>query len=233
MEVFSVTRNPLGGSIPDTLGQWNNLREFHSSGCGLSGTIPYFLYNISLLINITLAYSNFTGSLPPTMGAMLPRLVRIRLWGNQLTGPLPLSISNCSRLAYLDMGGNKFSGKMAIDFAKLRDIYYIRLSYNLFGSKEDDELKFIDSLKNCTSLKWLLLHKCKFQGMLPTSIGNLSNNLQDLYLYGNQLHENLPGSIGNLVGLKRLHLQGNHFKGNIPSTIGNLRNLQVVYLYKN
>ncbi|KAM0000002.1 putative protein kinase RLK-Pelle-LRR-XII-1 family [Helianthus debilis subsp. tardiflorus] len=167
------------------------------------------------------------------MGVRLLHLYSLELWGNQLTGPLPPSISNCSRLKYFQMAYNKFSGKVAIDFGKLRDINFIRLGQNLLGSKEADEMKFIDSLENCTALEKLDLGNCKFQGVLPRSIGNLSNQLQHLYLQGNQLHGNLPRSIGFLVGLKRLHLYGNQFIGNIPSTIGNLRALAEVALYEN
>nr|XP_043634597.1 probable LRR receptor-like serine/threonine-protein kinase At3g47570 [Erigeron canadensis] len=69
--------------------------------------------------------------------------------------------------------------------------------------------------------------------MLPTSIGNLSDQLFELYLYANQLHGYIPRSIGNLVGLNRLHLARNQFTGYIPSTIGNLYRLKDVHLDTN
>ncbi|XP_076948907.1 uncharacterized protein LOC143621020 [Bidens hawaiensis] len=94
-------------------------------------------------------------------------------------------------------------------------------------------MKFLDSLENCTKLETLDLSYCNFQGELPRSLGNLSNNLCELYLYENQLHGNLPTSIGNLVGLNRLRLDGNYFTGNIPSTIGNLKRLQAIDLCQN
>ncbi|GKE07651.1 kinase-like domain-containing protein [Tanacetum coccineum] len=34
----------------------------------------------------------------------------LQLWGNELTGVLPPSISNCSKLGRLEMGNNNFSG---------------------------------------------------------------------------------------------------------------------------
>uniref|UniRef100_A0A251UT81 Putative leucine-rich repeat protein, plant-type n=1 Tax=Helianthus annuus TaxID=4232 RepID=A0A251UT81_HELAN len=74
---------------------------------------------------------------------------------------------------------------------------------------------------------------CKFQGVLPRSIGNLSNQLYRLYLDGNQIHGNLPGSIVNLAGLELISLEDNRFTGNIHFTIGNLQRLQVIYLYNN
>ncbi|KAK9078579.1 hypothetical protein SSX86_002636 [Deinandra increscens subsp. villosa] len=233
IEVFSVTRNLLGGNIPYTLGRWKFLKEIYLGECDLSGIIPHSLYNLSLLTNISFPGNQLTGSLHPAFGALLPHLVGVQLWGNQLTGPLPPFISNCSRLIYLEMDHNKFSGKLTVDFTNLRDIRYIQLGSNNFGSKEADEMKFIDSLKNCTRLQKLYLGRCKFEGVLPESIGNLSKQLRTLYLIENQLHGRLPRSIGNLDGLELLALGGNQFTGNIPSTISNLQKLQVVDLFDN
>ncbi|KAD5962079.1 hypothetical protein E3N88_13552 [Mikania micrantha] len=133
------------------------------------------------------------------MGATLPRLVRLQLSDNQLTGILPLSISNCSRLGFIEMSENQFNGKLMIDFAKLKDIYQITLVGNPFGSGEADEMKFIDSLKNCSKLKILDLGYCRFQGMLPTTIG------------GNQFTGEIPFTIGKLQNLGVLSMYRNQF----------------------
>ncbi|KAK9065370.1 hypothetical protein SSX86_016753 [Deinandra increscens subsp. villosa] len=231
IEEFSINNNPLGGSIPHSLRHWNKLKRISWRNCNLFGTIPHSLYNLSLLTHIWFPENKLNGSLPPSI--RLPRLVSFRLWGNQLTGPLPPVISNFSRLTELDMAENKFSGKLTIDFARLRDIEWLSLDKNNFGSRKADEMNFIDSLNNSTKLEFLSLHDCKFQGVLPISIGNLSNKLYRLYLGWNQLHGKLPISLGNLVGLSLLSLRGNQFTGNIPSTIGNLQKLQFIDLRKN
>ncbi|MFS7956947.1 putative protein kinase RLK-Pelle-LRR-XII-1 family [Helianthus anomalus] len=232
MVVFGTHGNPLGGSIPDTLSHWKHLEEIYCSHCNLSGTIAP-MYNLSLLTEVRFTNNQLTGSLPLALGTMLSQLVSLYLWGNQLTGPLPPTISNCSRLSDLQMNKNKFSGKLMIDFSKLRDIYFITIGSNNFGSKEVDEMKFIKSLENCTKLKYLDISDCNFQGVLPSSIGNLSDQLSYLSLELNQLHGNLPLSIGNLAGVSSLYFATNHFTGSIPSTIGNLQKLQVLDLQKN
>ncbi|KAI7725939.1 hypothetical protein M8C21_013227, partial [Ambrosia artemisiifolia] len=221
MEVFVVNDNPLGGSIPNTLGYWKNFKEIYAGSCNLYGMIPRSIYNLSLLASLSLPYNQLTDSLPPTIGAKFPRFVFFELQGNQLTGPLPTFIVNCSKLEYLDVGENKLSGKVAIDFSKLRDVRFIRLSKNLFGSKEDDELKFIDSLKNCTRLEKLGLDNCKFQGVIPRSIE------------GNRFIGNIPSSIGNLQKLQMVGLDKNQFSGKIPNAIGNLSLLIKLYLSSN
>ncbi|KAJ0795246.1 putative non-specific serine/threonine protein kinase [Helianthus annuus] len=173
LEVFFLNENPLGGTIPDTLGLMKSLKAITLSGCNLYGTIPNSLYNLSLLANISLSDNQLTGGLYSAVGAMLPNLVWFQFWGNKLSGPLPASISNCTSLKLLELQNNMFSGHLTIDFSKLTNIYVINIGGNPFGSKEADETKFIDSLKNCTRLKMLSFAKCKFQGVLPRSIGEV------------------------------------------------------------
>ncbi|GJV96790.1 kinase-like domain-containing protein [Tanacetum coccineum] len=234
MEVFSARRNPLGGNIPDTLGLWKSLRGFHSGVCNLYGSIPDSIFNLSHLVNLSLPNNHLTGTLPSEIGNQLPHLKDLQLWGNKLTGVLPPSITNSSKLVYLEVNDNNFSGKLTIDFSKLRDISEIMLVNNNFhGRGEANDMTFIDSLKNCTRLVRLVLSNCKLRGVVPISIGNLSDQLSILSFSENQLFGSLPSSIGNLVGLSFLDLQSNRFKGKIPSTIGKLQKLQALGLNSN
>ncbi|GJR14299.1 leucine-rich repeat protein [Tanacetum coccineum] len=204
MEWFYAIGNPFGGSIPDTLGLWKNLTEFTS------------------------------GSLLLEMGNQLTNLKILQLRNNELAGVLPPSISNCSKLERFEMSNNSFSGKLTIDFLKLGDINRIILNDNNFHRRgEADDMRFIDSLKNCTRLVKLELQNCGLIGVLSVSIGNLSNQLNSIILGQNQLFGNLPSSIGSLVGLTTLDLQSNRFKGKIPTTIGKLQKLQHLGLNSN
>ncbi|GKB22730.1 kinase-like domain-containing protein [Tanacetum coccineum] len=234
MEVFSARENPFGGSIPDTLGLWKSLTTFYCHDCNLYGSIPHSIFNLTLLVDLSLSINHLTGSLPSEIGNQLPNLEWLQLWGNKLTGILPPSISNCSKLEYLEMSRNNFSGKLTIDFSKLRDIYLIRLhNINFHGRGEADDMIFIDSLKNCTRLEHLELENCNLIGVLPVFIGNLSDQLSFLSLGLNQLFGSLPSSIGSLVGLTTLDLDANQFKGKIPTTIGKLQKLQYLSLSRN
>nr|XP_043634547.1 putative receptor-like protein kinase At3g47110 [Erigeron canadensis] len=234
IEILSLTRNPLGGSIPHTLGRWKRIKEFYLGVCNLNGTIPASIYNFSLLTKFGLDFNQLVGSLSPTFGSMVPNLIQLQMGTNQLSGLLPSSISNCSKLHTLSMSENYFSGKVTIDFANLKDIVYINLSKNNFsGPRKYNALEFIGSLTNCSSLKTLSLSQCKLQGVVPTSIGNLSHQLSSLFLAGNQLYGILPSSIGNLGSLTYLALGANRFTSKIPPTIGMLKKLQFASLYGN
>ncbi|KAL7612474.1 hypothetical protein Lser_V15G08878 [Lactuca serriola] len=256
MELFSATRNPLGGSIPDTLGNWKILTEFYSGACNLSGTIPHSIFNLSLLTNFSSPVNQLTGSLPSAIDEMLPHLEFLQLRGNKLTGPIPPSISNCSKLKFLELMDNNFRGKLKIDFAKLKDMYFVSLGNNIYGFGEADDMKFIDTLKNCSRIKVLHLSNCNFQGVLPTSIGNLVGligfsltenqftgkipstihklqNLQEAYLYNNQFSGPIPDAIGNLSLLTGLWLNSNRLGGHIPSSLGNCHHLLELHLDDN
>ncbi|XP_071705493.1 putative receptor-like protein kinase At3g47110 [Rutidosis leptorrhynchoides] len=231
---FSVTSNPLGGNIPDTLGSWKSLRRFDAADCKLYGTIPRSLYNLSFLNTLYLARNQLSGTIPPDIGATLPNLVFFQLMDNQLGGFLPPSISNCSKLRFLVLVNNSFRGKLTIDFGKLSSISVLALGdNNLHGRTEAGEMKFIDSLKNCSKLKTLYLGNCKFEGVLPASIGNLSDQIENLDVGGNKFCGNIPLGIANLVGLIVLELSANQFTGDIPSVISNLQNLQQLSLFQN
>lgn len=68
---------------------------------------------------------------------------------------------------------------------------------------------------------------------MPSSIGNLSSQLQILYLGTNQLSGEFPSGIANLQNLIALSLENNQYVGAIPEWIGKLVNLQVLYLEGN
>ncbi|GKF59586.1 kinase-like domain-containing protein, partial [Tanacetum coccineum] len=111
MEAFSAVSNPLGGSIPDTLGLLKSLTEFDSGDCNSYGSIPHSIFNLSLLVKLSLAENHLTGSLPSEIGNQLLNLEFLQLRDNELTGVLPPSISNCYKLESLEMDDNNFSGK--------------------------------------------------------------------------------------------------------------------------
>ena len=67
---------------------------------------------------------------------------------------------------------------------------------------------------------------------MPAELGNLTN-LEELYLYGNDLTGPIPPELGNLTNLKRLNLGDGRLVGSIPSELGRLTNLTRLYLALN
>ncbi|KAK2999489.1 hypothetical protein RJ639_024066, partial [Escallonia herrerae] len=222
---ISAALNFFEGGIPDTFGQLRNLTFLGFAINNLSGTIPPSVYYLSLLTVFSLPFNQLRVSLPPGLGVMLPRLQHFSLYQNNLAGPLPVSISNCSRLGNLQLGMNSLSGKVGINFGDLQYLYMITLEFNSLGSGKQDEMDFSVSLSNCSNLKVVGLAMNQFKGVLPVSVGNFSPQLQYLYLGKSLIYGSIPSVIGNLIGLTSLGLEHNQFTGTIPSSIGNLHNL--------
>ncbi|XP_047342617.1 putative receptor-like protein kinase At3g47110 [Impatiens glandulifera] len=222
-----VHENNLTGGIPKSLGNITSLEVFSAGGNLFGGTIPNNLGQLKNLVQLGLG-GNY---LPPYFGNMFPRLEWLELHVNNFTGQLPNSIGNLTKSTILEFSRNKFSGKLTVDFSKLVNLEWLNLNFNNLG--DFDEMHFLKSLTNCSSLELLSAAYNHFRGVLPDIVGNLSSNMQQLYLYGNQLQGRIPPTIGNLVNLSLLALSINRFTGPIPSTIGKLQKLQRLALQEN
>jgi Leucine-rich repeat (LRR) protein len=85
------------------------------------------------------------------------------------------------------------------------------------------------SLGNLSNLLALELSSSGLTGNIPTELGNLIN-LEELNLGHNQLTGSIPPSLGNLSPLKHLDLSSNGLTGGIPPSLGDLINLESIDL---
>ncbi|XP_047307468.1 putative receptor-like protein kinase At3g47110 [Impatiens glandulifera] len=233
LESLIVSNNLFGGTIPNNLGQLKNLALLYLDQNQISGMIPSSLYNLSNLNVLSLAFNHLHGSLPPYFGNMFPHLQLLQLPVNNFTGQLPNSIGNLTKATMLTFNRNEFSGKLTIDFSKLVNLRILNFNFNNLGSGDFDEMHFLKSLTNCSSLETLNAVRNQFRGVLPDFVGNLSSNMNFFTLDSNQLQGRIPPTIGNLVNLSLFSLNDNKFTGPIPSTIGKLQKLQRFSLGRN
>lgn len=82
------------------------------------------------------------------------------------------------------------------------------------------------------SLQVLDLRSCGIIGIVPPSLGNLTN-LTSLYLADNRLNGSIPSSFASLKNLSTLDISSNSLSGPIPPGIGNLSGLQHLNLSGN
>ncbi|XP_031250753.1 probable LRR receptor-like serine/threonine-protein kinase At3g47570 [Pistacia vera] len=196
------------------------------------GRIPATLGQLKRIQLIELEEISYQGSLPLDLGFTLPNLEVLMVGGNQFTGPIPPSISNASNLRELGIETNRFSGKVPT-LENLQKLKMVNIYGNQLGHGEEDDLKFLNSLKNATSLEILHIGDNRFGVMLPDVIGNLSTQLRFLIVENNQMFGKIPTGIGNLVNLEVLDLCGNQFTGHIPNNIGNLHKLHLLMVEEN
>ncbi|XP_042506357.1 probable LRR receptor-like serine/threonine-protein kinase At3g47570 [Macadamia integrifolia] len=233
LSILSASENGLIGNIPDALGQMTSLTFLGFGGNKLSGMVPPSLYNHSSLEVFDVGNNQLHGSLPPSLGFSLPNLQSILIFGNQFTGQIPNSLSNASILSEISAHKNHLTGKVSINFGGLSKFTHLSLGRNFLGSGEADDLSFINTLINCSSLKRFYIFDNQFGGVLPSSIANLSVQLESLRVAQNQISGNIPEGIGNYMNLDFLDLSMNLLTGNILSSVGRLQMLRKLSLFGN
>ncbi|KDP38861.1 hypothetical protein JCGZ_05018 [Jatropha curcas] len=233
LKSLSARENFLIGTIPDTLGQLKRLSIFDISTNKLAGVIPPAIYNISTITGFSVYENLLHGSILSNIGLLLPQLQFIQIWGNNFSGPLPVSLSNATKLEEIDLSLNNFIGKVDVHFEAIPLLSFLSLGGNSLGSKEGDDLNFITSLLNHSHLSVLDLQHNRLKGILPNSKANLSSSLQWLSIGQNQIHGGLPQWFFTLVSLTTMSVQFNQITGTIPMEIGNLEKLQQLVLDNN
>ncbi|KAI5683155.1 hypothetical protein M9H77_04383 [Catharanthus roseus] len=236
LQYLSVSGNPLNGVLPNTIGQLStSLEEFLATGCGIKGSIPEGIGNLSSVVDLSLSDNELTGMIPTTIQG-LNDLQRISFTNNQLTGSIPSSLCQLQNLGLLELNGNQLSGSIPecletitslrylylqknrlnssipSNLGKLHDLLELNLSSNSFSGSLPQE---IDTLKALTTLD---LSVNNFSGPIPSTIGGLQD-LVYLSLAQNRLQGSIPESLGSLLALETLDLSRNNLSGSIPESL--------------
>ncbi|CAI0396744.1 unnamed protein product [Linum tenue] len=191
----------------------------------LHGEIPTSIFNLSTLLSLSFGFNKLHGNLPRNLGISLPNLQWLDVVDNQFSGSVPASLSNASNLVLLQLDTNNFTGSMP-NMGSSHKLEYFRIYKNSLGSGKANDLSFLSSLTNASSLKSLIIHTNHFGGNLPEQIGNLSKSLEILSAGDNALEGSIPSGIQNLVNLQWLEVADNNLTGTIPSVIGNMQALR-------
>jgi hypothetical protein len=137
------------------------------------------------------------------------------LHDNHLSGGIPSSLGNLTKLQSLDFNQNQLGGSIPSSLGSLSNLQELYLPNNqLSGS-------IPSSLGNLSKLDRLALCGNNLTGGIPPSLGNLSS-LQHLYLHTNQLSGGVPDTLGSLSNLWRLELGYNPLSGALPQSLMNL-----------
>jgi Leucine-rich repeat (LRR) protein len=230
IEVYLHSNN-LRGSIPDALGKLMNLTTISIYSNQFSGTIPPSLFNLSSITIIDIEFNQIHGRLPWDLGLTLPNLNILFIGANQFTGSIPPSISNASNLQLFNIALDSFTGN--VPSLENLQLQWWSTTGNHLGSGKADDLSFLCSLTNSSSLELLAINGNNYGGVLPECIGNLSSTLRVLLTDGNYIVGRIPSGIVNLVNLELLDMRNNTLSGNILPDIGKLHRLQIMFLSSN
>ncbi|KAH9658932.1 protein kinase domain-containing protein [Citrus sinensis] len=251
--------NKLQGEIPEELGNLAELEMLVLNNNLLTGTIPASIFNLSF-ISTALDFSDnsLTGSFPYDMCPGLPRLKGLYVSYNQFKGPIPNNLWHCKELSSVSLSYNQFTGRLPRDLGNstklksldlgfnnlngttysealghLRNLKRLGLERNYLTFSTSELMSLFSALVNCKSLKVIALAENPVDGVLPSSIGNLSVSVEEIYMYKCNIHGRIPKEIGNLINLTTLSLGDNNLSGSLPITLGRLKKLQGLDLQNN
>ena len=124
-----LSYNELTGTIPETLGQLNNLLSIDLMFNRLTGPIPETLGQLNNLRSLNLSVNQLTGTIPEALG-QLDNLETLALAGNQLTGTIPSALGQLNNLRFLSLADNQLSGQIPEALGQLNNLKTLYLSGN-------------------------------------------------------------------------------------------------------
>jgi hypothetical protein len=227
---FTLTSTGLTGPIPNTFDKMTSLKSLQfRSNKQLNVPIPDTISSTSLT---TLVYNsqNTSGIIPDFIGnseSLRSSLETLDLSLNKLTGKIPDTLMNLTKLKSLNLGGNLLSGEIPPSFTSskfTKSLISLDLNSNGFSGTIPASLNQFENLVD------LNLQRNSFTGPIPSELSSLGK-LSILSLNNNKLSGNIPDSIGTM-NLDRLLVNDNALAGVIPVKICQ-RNYQACNLARN
>jgi Leucine-rich repeat (LRR) protein len=233
--------NSLTGSIPEFIGDLQELVELDLSSNELSGSIPRTLADIQGLLVLVLNNNKLTGTIPDGL-TKLPDLAVFAMWNNPgLTGtlpafadqesllivgvygsrffdpaPIPPSIWRLPNLMHAYLGNCNFVGELPQDISPMIALQTLSLEKNQLSGSIPPSFLFDSTIQATTFpfLSILELNENELTGPIPLEMAELSN-IQRLTLDNNELSGTVPSELARLPKLGTLELQGNNFDGDM------------------
>ncbi|KAF8016599.1 hypothetical protein BT93_H1963 [Corymbia citriodora subsp. variegata] len=135
LQTLDLSRNNLTGVIPAEMGLLSNLRYLNLSWNGLSSRMPP---ELGYFQNLTVLDFRTT--------ACMAHLAILQLDGNALTGPIPEEIGNCSSLYLLSLSHNNLSSPIPKSVSMLSHLKILKLEFNELSGEIPQELGKLEDL---------------------------------------------------------------------------------------
>ncbi|KAK4773870.1 hypothetical protein SAY87_028889 [Trapa incisa] len=152
LELLDLSANFIYGEIPRSITTFKTLRSLVLADNLFNGSTPDLtilgtLEDLDLssnslgpefpslgrsLTNVSLRNNSFKSQIPVNLGGDLPRLLRLDVSYNELSGPFPTSIFSIPSVQYIDIAENELTGTIPTDLPCTGNLTYVDISHNLF-----------------------------------------------------------------------------------------------------
>ncbi len=231
---IEFNNNPINDAIPAEIGSMQSLQFIQMENALLTGSIPVELGNLTGLIVLNVGNNQLTGAIPIQLGA-LTNLQELTLFNNALNTSVPTELSSLISLTSLNLENCQLQGTFPDAIWRIPTLTSI-----ILGGNTDLEVLFPSDLATFTQLVDLRLDQTLPRGgAFPTDLYSLTNlvglslgnkgftgtldgagvdnwtQLDNIYLWNNDLSGDLPTEFTALPNLRALNVDGNKFQ-NIP-----------------
>ncbi|RLM80027.1 putative receptor-like protein kinase [Panicum miliaceum] len=149
----------------------------------------------------------------------MPLLSVLHIANNSITGPIPPSLGNLSRLTRLALSNNYLQGTIPASIGNNGHLRLLLFSNNLSGLLPA-------SLYNMSSLNYLSVANNSLHGSLPDDLGTSLPSIQQIQIAFNRFTGAVPPSIANLSSLEVFEVSKNKFHGVVPPVLAGLQHLR-------
>ncbi|XP_057984287.1 LRR receptor-like serine/threonine-protein kinase RGI1 [Malania oleifera] len=132
VNVLDLSMNRISGTIPGNLGKLKSLNKLVLSGNYITGLLPPSLGFCEDLQLLDIGSNRIIGPIPDEIGYLQGLDILLNLSWNSLSGPIPVSFSNISKLANLDLSHNILMGSLMV-LGNLDNLVSLDVSYNNFS----------------------------------------------------------------------------------------------------
>ncbi|KAH0912178.1 hypothetical protein HID58_035499 [Brassica napus] len=242
---FSASDNQFSGEIPTTICGLVSLDTLLLSNNGFIGSIPRCFKSFNTMLSLLhLRNNNLSGKFPEE--SISVGLISLDVSGNQISGELPRSLMNCTRLEFLNVEDNMFNDTFPSWLSLLPDLQFLVIRSNEFHgpiySLSFPRLRIFDISKNIFTGVMPLDYFANWSAM--SSVAYVTDNKQERFMgfsfsnYHKSVVLAIKGSEMELLGsgfrmYKTIDVSGNRLEGDIPQSIGLLKGLIVLNMSNN
>ncbi|XP_058188474.1 leucine-rich repeat receptor protein kinase HPCA1-like isoform X2 [Rhododendron vialii] len=200
---------------------------------GLFGQLTGDIAQLSALQIVDLSYnSGLTGSLPPSIGN-LTKLTTLALEGCGFYGPIPGTIGYLQQLRFLYLSSNSFTGSIPSSIGNLSNLFWLDLSVNNLSGTIPVSSGTTPGLDMLVNTKHFHFGNNQLSGAIPARLFNSSMTLIHVLFESNQLNGTIPSTLALVLSLEVVRLDRNSLTGSVPSNFSNLVYVNVLYLSNN